>query len=55
MNYPTAEQIRVAVQKDLQMSGQPLIAAVTEASHGIGGPVYHVAFAPAEVTEAVSA
>lgn len=55
MNYPTAEQIRVAVQTDIQMSGWPLIATVTEASHGIHGPVYHIAFAAAEVAEAVAA
>lgn len=49
MNFPTLEQVRIAVQSELQMTGTPLVAVVTEASHGIGGPVYAVAFYPAEV------
>lgn len=53
MNYPTAEQVRIAVQLDLIKSGEHTIAVtVTEASHGINGPVYAVAFAAAPEQEA---
>lgn len=52
MNFPTAEQIRVAVQLDLIKSGEHDISVVvSEASHGINGPVYAVAFAEAPPSE----
>lgn len=48
MNYPTAEQVRVAVQLDLIKSGEhTIVATVSESSNGIGGPVYAIAFAAA--------
>lgn len=53
MNYPTAEQVRVAVQLDLIKSGEhAIVVTVGEASNGIGGPVYAVAFAAAPEQEA---
>lgn len=53
MNYPTAEQVRVAVQLDLIKSGEHgVVATVNEASHGINGPVYAVAFSEALEQEA---
>lgn len=52
MNFPTAEQIRVAVQLDLIKSGEHGISVgVSELSHGINGPVYAVAFAEAPPSE----
>lgn len=53
--YPTPERVRIAVQKDIQFSGWPLVAIVTEASNGLNGPTYSVAFQPAEVSPAAEA
>lgn len=53
--YPTAEQIRIAVQGEIQMTGLPLVAVVSESSHGINGPTYHVAFQPAEESKEAQA
>lgn len=56
MNYPTAEQVRVAVQLDLIKSGEhAIVATVGEASNGIGGPVYAIAFSEAPADEQVKA
>lgn len=47
MNYPTAEDVRAAVQA----AHTGIMVVVTEASHGINGPSFNVAFQ--EVVEPV--
>lgn len=41
MNYPTAEQVRAALQIAFS---ETAVVTVSESSHGINGPVYAIAF-----------